>query len=395
MRKVARAWNVLCFAVIAGCFLCGMAWAVSICGSCGYECSDDARFCSHCGGGIEVEGRKSDVGDQGDASVQEDISAGEFGAEDGQVRLAPVRVESVKAEMREAQKYAKQGRVELGELFARNAFALNMLAGDDHDKLRSKSMIKFLKSCEVKAKNGRRVCPECRGSGKAVMSAHTLGDRTVKFEAAGMRCKRCGGTGKIRGQLTMDERKYRLGTSMEEYRTLQNSRGMVPEGLVWIPAAIATGLDVRQRVVLKRALPPVCSRCMGLGRIDCSTCKGTGIVECRAKGCRDGYVESESGVTRLGGSSSRSERAGIRAKCKECGGSGVISCKKCSGIGNLLCKSCNGSGRAKICDKCSGKGLNTCRRCGGTGIYRDKACSYCRETGSIECSSCGGTGRRQ
>ncbi len=378
-------WRAFCLAVFAGCFLCGMAWAVSICGSCGYENGDDARFCSHCGGGIGKEQgeRKPEASAQADAPVQNVVSAG------------AIAIESVKAEMREAQKYAKRGHVELGDLFARNAFALNMLAGTDHGKRRSKAMIKFFKLCEVKAKSGRRDCPECRGSGKAVMSAHTLGDRTIKFEAAGMRCKRCGGSGKISGKLTMDERKYRIGTAIEEYRTLQNSRGMVPEGLVWLPAESADGLDVRQRVVLKRALPPVCSHCMGLGRIDCSTCKGDGVVECRAKDCRNGYVESESDVNRLGGSSFRSERAGVRAKCAECGGSGVISCKKCSGVGSFLCKYCNGSGRAEICEKCRGKGLVLCRRCGGSGVYRDKACPYCREAGSIECSSCGGTGRRQ
>ena len=394
-------WLALILIAVAGCFVCGMAWAFSICGSCGYENSDDARFCSHCGGVIvkgnlaggeeqraNFEEQKAESGESRAKAESQDVILLEDASE------GIITVESVKAEMRMAQKYAKQGRVELGEFFARNAFALNMLVGDDKEKDRSNAIIKFLKVCEINAKSGTRRCPDCQGSGNAVMSASTLGDRSHRFETAGMHCRRCGGSGKISGKLTIDERKYRLSTALEEYRTLQQSRGMESEGLVWIPASSVAGMGLRDRVTLKRSLPPVCASCMGLGRKDCSACKGRGIVKCSAKGCKNGYVESESTMNRIGGSL-RSEDSEHRVKCTQCRGTGMQSCTKCSGVGSFLCKSCNGSGRAELCDKCNGKGLNRCKRCGGSGIYRDKACSYCQGLGIVECSSCGGTGRRQ
>ncbi len=408
-RVASGKWLVFCLAVVAGCFLCCTAWAFSICGSCGYENGDEARFCSHCGGAIsggqgadgkerraESKERRAESKERKGESAQaeREVRGRSVPVQNGDASKSVINVASVKEEMRMAQKYARQGRIELGELFARNAFALNMLAGDDVNEGRSKAVLKFLKSCEVSSKSGRRRCPECSGSGKAVMSARGLGDRSVKIETASMRCKGCGGSGRINGQLNMDERKYRISTALEEYRTLQQSRGMKPEGLVWVPADSAEKIGLRDRVTLKRALPPVCAHCMGLGRDDCSTCNGRGIVECSVKGCRNGYVESESTVNRLGGSL-RSEHSGGRSKCSKCRGTGVQSCTKCSGSGSFLCKSCSGSGRAEICNKCRGKGLNICRRCGGSGVYRDKACSYCQEMGSIECSSCGGTGRRQ
>ena len=383
--------KVFCLAVVVLCFLCGMAWAVSICGSCGYENGDEARFCSHCGGKVGEIMQNDERGTMKQGEGEEE-SGEESESEAGQPEGVPVQ--SVKAEMRTAQKYAKQGKFELARLFARNAFALNMLAGEDAENVRSKAILKFLNLCELKSHSGRRGCPECKGSGKAVLTANTLGDRSVRMETAGMRCKHCGGSGRISGKLSMDERKYRKGTALEEYRRLQNSRGMLPEGPAWVPAASVSGLGLMEKVILKRSLPPVCSRCMGVGRQDCSACRGRGIVKCRAKDCVNGYVESDSNVNRLGGLGVRSAHVGIGAKCNECSGSGLQSCEKCSGSGSFLCKSCNGSGRADICDKCSGKGLNQCRRCGGSGIYRDKACSYCQEMGSIECSSCGGTGRR-
>jgi len=385
--------------VMAVCFMCSAAYAISICGKCGYENSDDARFCSHCGGRFGGKSGGADDGspergaatamDSGDA---EEVSVGGDSDLSGQKQL--IAVDVVVAEMQTAQKYFKRGKIELAELFAHNALAMNLLTGEGSGE-RNDAIMKFLRSCSASAGQARRRCPSCNGSGKAVMSARGLGNSRVSLNTSGMRCRICNGSGYVRGGMTVDERKYRIGAAIEEYRTLQQSRGMSPEGLVWLPAESASNLDFRSLIVLKRAVPPLCSKCMGVGRTDCKSCKGLGVVECRAKGCVNGFVESESRISRIGGSNIEEDKNRRRQKCSVCKGTGLQTCRKCSGSGSFICKQCNGSGHAEICEKCRGKGLVLCRRCNGSGVYRDKACPYCHETGSMECSSCGGTGRRR
>lgn len=377
--------------IMAVCFFCSAVFAITVCGRCGYENSDDARFCSHCGGRF---GGKPGVVDSVGAdkvAAGETKVAGDAGSS-GQKSL--IEVDDVVAEMRKAREYSRQGRIELAELFARNALALNLLTGEDSGE-RNDAIMKFLRLCSASAGQARRRCPSCKGSGNAVMSARRLESSRVNFNTSGMRCKVCNGSGYVCGGMTIDERKYRIGVAIEEYRTLQQSRGMITEGLVWIPAARTSDLDFRSLIILKRAVPPLCSKCMGLGRTDCTSCKGHGVVECRAKGCVNGFVESESRISRIGGSNIEEDKNRRKQKCSVCDGTGLQTCKKCSGRGSFICKQCNGSGHAELCKKCRGKGFILCRRCGGSGVYHDKACSYCQEAGSIECSSCGGTGRRR
>jgi len=409
MRRISNIklkWRMLRFTAlvfVVFSIFCGAAFAISICGSCGYESDDGAKFCSHCGAGLGEKSKGISGGDEpsGDAKISgEDVGSVANEAEGGShadvdADKEAIALKDAVAEMKQAKSSLKKGKPELASLFARNALALNMLAGEDQGGARYKSIISFITKCSHASERGSRRCPSCGGSGKVVMSAHLLENSRVSVNTSGMRCRFCNGSGVVRGELTFSERKARVGAAREEYRTLQQSRGLRPEALAWVPADLESGLDIRSVVVIKRAVPEFCSYCLGLGRVDCKTCKGIGVVTCRAKGCHGGYIESDSNVSRLGGGSLSGHQGSRTAKCPECHGTGMQTCKNCDGSRSFMCKHCNGSGYADICKKCKGKGLVLCRHCGGSGVYRDKACPYCQKEGSIECSACGGTGRRR
>ena len=390
--------------VLAICVLCGSglgAMAVTICGACGYENADTAKFCSHCG--EKLTGKKHGKAPRKKAAAA-DAAASEAASPKGDAAEAdtlngPLSIENLRDEMKMADLYTGRHKYEVAILFAQNALAFNMILPKD-DNARYKAIMNHIRQYKNAASTARNVCPDCNGSGVAVLNAHTIGSvdsATFGVKTAGMRCKRCGGTGYIRGGLTVDERQHSIGMAFEEYRTIQQSRGMVPVGQVWVPKDVVDKLGVRQRVALKRAVPPVCSRCMGLGRVSCKECHGFGVVRCRAKGCVDGYVEDRDTSTKRSIGSGRvlKSHSVNSHKCTVCHGTGLVQCEKCMGKGSFVCKHCNGSGCAPLCSKCAGEGIVKCRRCRGTGKYRGKVCPYCHGEGIAECSSCNGTGRRK
>lgn len=399
-----RLWKAVLLAVVVLPF-CGVTLlAAVICGACGYENSDTARFCSHCGEKLVVHagsGKKArkqarrTVAASEDASVSDNRGSGVAKKAEGSGLIS---MDELRREMLLADQYASQHKYDLAVLFARNALAFNILAGDDSENARYKAIMTHLQRYQDAAATARNRCPDCNGSGVAVLQAHSMSTSAFGVKTAGMRCKRCGGTGFIRGGLTINERKHSIGIAVEEYRTIQQSRKMVPLGQVWVPENISEELDVRSRVALKRAVAPVCSDCLGLGRTECKECHGRGVVRCRAKGCVDGYVEDRDTRERRRIGSGRmriSNKTSGRHKCSVCHGTGLVQCEKCSGKGSFICKHCNGSGHAPLCGKCDGTGIVKCRRCRGTGQYRGKTCPYCHGEGIAECSSCGGTGRRK
>ncbi len=388
---------------------CSVLYAISVCGSCGYENSDDARFCSHCGAKlVHTDSVGGDKGDQPATDSEHGSNRAVDMVSEATVKMSAIKEGSkslvklgvVKGEMRKANDYSKQGAWEMAELFAHNAQALNLLTAQKGRDARYQLIASFLEKCRRSAMHAKYVCPDCKGTGEAVMSGHLLNGNSLSMRAAGMRCRRCGGRGYILGSLTVDERKRRIGVAREKYRTQQQNSGKELVGLVWVPPAVVKQLDLRTRVALKRALPPLCPHCLGLGLMQCKKCKGRGTVVCRAKGCHDGYVEDRSQSGHLSDSGRHSSGSiGInrtgRHKCTVCHGTGLQTCKECSGTGSFVCKYCNGSGVAPICRKCSGEGIIACRHCAGSGKYRGKECPYCRGQGIVECPSCNGTGRRR
>ena len=390
--RLSSGWGAVGLTALLSLLLCGIAYAITICGSCGYESRDDARFCSHCGGQLKsgsVTPRPAPEVPKPDAG--EPKKPVEVPKADSDALISP---DAVVEDMRTARVQLEAERVVLARMFARNALALNLLAGDDPGEARSKAILDFLGKCDRLTGLVRRKCTACEGTGRAVMSAYSLDGSTTDLTVTGRMCAQCKGVGIVRGRETVDERKYRQGQANDKYQTVQQSRGRLPVGLAWVPADCVEKLDVQETVKLKRAIPPACSRCSGVGRDDCSDCRGTGQVKCEGDDCERGWVERESLGGRIGGY--RSEGKSIhKVRCDVCKGTGLDRCEDCSGTGTFLCKTCNGEGFAKQCSKCGGAGLATCRRCSGSRVYRGVECTYCRGEGVSECSSCGGTGRKR
>ena len=390
--RINKGWRTVGFSALFCLLLCGVAAAITICGSCGYESGNEARFCSHCGGKLQsgsvtprplVGGAKPEKSDQ---KVEP-----ERPKTDPNALISP---EAVTEDMRTARVQLEAERVALARLFARNALALNLLAGEDPGEVRSKAILKFLDQCDRLSGLVRRKCTGCDGTGRAVMRAYSLDGSTTDLSVTGRMCEHCKGIGIVRGRETVDERKYRQGQAGDKYLTTQQSRGRLPVGAAWAPAASVEKLGVKESVMLKRAIPPACSRCFGVGRDDCSDCRGTGKVKCEGDDCEQGWVERESLGGRIGGY--RTDGKSIhKVRCEVCKGSGLGRCEDCSSTGTFLCKTCNGEGFAKQCSKCGGAGLSACRRCSGSRTYRGEECTYCRGEGVAECSSCGGTGRKR
>ncbi len=372
--------------VVVGILLAAsLALAVNICGSCGYEAAENDVFCSHCGARLAQEVKPSETPNA--QSNQESPGVDE----------APgvLNVELVKADMRTAQSFYEEKQFELAHLFARNALALNPVVGVDAGAERSKAIISFIDRCKHYMGVVQHGCPVCGGTGKGVLTTHALDGKSHEFRGVGQNCNRCGGRGKIQGKETTDERRFRQGKANERYRTLRQSAGQVPVGLVWLPSNIASGLTVKQKVAFKRAIPPSCERCAGLGRVDCSVCKGGGNIPCRGKGCDNGWVEVEHSSKLKGSKLGDSSLSGIKSKCSSCQGTGKVPCKRCNGEGSFVCKGCNGSGLANRCSRCSALGCIECRRCKGAGVLDAKTCDRCHGEKIEECSYCSGAGRKQ
>lgn len=152
----------------------------------------------------------------------------------------------------------------------------------------------------------------------------------------------------------------RLQTQYEE-RTLSrqsepygggtvDDRG-VPPGPWDLPARRPTDFEERTEKLRVPHTEQVgmCSRCAGLGRIDCQPCNGTGRANCtwcHGKGYRE-EMELRSGTDAQG--NQRTGHVSVRKDCTHCH-QGKVTCNSCNGNGRVTCSSCQGSGRVKTYD---------------------------------------------
>jgi len=334
---------------------CVGAWALTICRQCGHEAAVDATDCGHCGAAVPVT--VPDAPARPETDTAEDRPVADWARELATEDLA------------EARQLHEAGEFETARLFCRNALALNLLtkAGPEQD-IRAARIMAMIEACEQADLWEQAMCDVCGGRQG--------------------QCRRCGGSGRLRRRQTIDERKYRRGQALQRYRLLQQGRMRIATGEVWVPAAFAASLSVRDRVALRRATASGCRACMGFGRADCRTCSGAGVIPCRAAGCEQGVVT----VTRegLGGSPGLP----ARVACTRCQGLAVTGCEPCGAAGNTLCGRCDGSGLPDGCRRCGGDGFATCGRCRGTGEVRGQPCGACRREGVEVCRTCGGTGYR-
>jgi len=285
--------------------------------------------------------------------------------------------------------YLGKGDPELARLFFKNAAALQSLTDSRDDAPYSAQLAGFIKMCEKPRLSVKRTCHNCGGTGKMRMKITSLKGEVSYQNVYGKFCPECDGRGCVLTSGTVDDWKYRKGTALREYGTIQQSRRYIPQGDAWIPADFVDVLSVRQAVSLRRAVAPPCPACMGIGRMDCRKCNGTGGLKCPNRECVNGMVEVESGGQLTKTTIMRTE------KCETCHGTGFVSCGECNGGGSVLCSKCNGLGERAACRKCSGEGLIRCRRCGGTGQYRGALCQSCRGDRIAVCPSCNGDGRRR
>jgi len=352
---------------------------VLVCPECGYENPEDGVACVHCKG--KLTPRKAKDPDQS--------SGGDSGVRAPSARIQYVSTDVVEDEIRVAQKQFEAGDLEVANLFARNAAALEFLANPAEKGDRAERIAEVRRKTETGGMKLSRKCPACGGTGKTYMESSGLDGKQTNIEIAGRSCKTCGGSGNVMKSATMDERKFRLGRAMKQYNADQHGRKYVAVGGAWIPVELEGKLSQKQMIRLKGAIAAPCADCMGLGRIDCTKCKGQGEIKCTVKGCVGGKVEVEEAGKIV------KDKMKRMIKCRICNGTGFVPCVDCRGIGNTVCKKCNGSGERPSCVKCGGRGLIACKRCQGNGSVKDIVCADCKGEGYQECTACNGDGKKK
>ena len=292
----------------------------------------------------------------------------------------------------------KANRKGLALLFAENSLALNRVSGGSRDERtdRADRIRNLTRRAGDSLTQTKRECLLCEGSGKRELARKGLRREGKKEEVrlvkSNLDCKSCSGRGYVWGKSSMADKVEAQGRAKARYIEIQNSRGFMPVGLVWIPEGWEDQLSLRETVALKRAISSPCKTCSGVGRDDCRKCDSAGYVKCDAKNCENGMVvvpRSSNFEDGLKGTS-----LSHRKECKICRGSARRDCKECRAKGSLLCKKCNGSGLPERCDKCQTSGLVECSRCDGSGVYKDEDCQTCEAGGKTMCSTYKGSGRR-
>ena len=86
-------------------------------------------------------------------------------------------------------------------------------------------------------------------------------------------------------------------------------------------------------------LPP-CRKCGWSGVERCRKCKGDGFAECRGRGCKSGWIVTESTERASGGR----KKPPTVSPCPECHGFGKVECPDCDGCRGVQCQSCKGVG---------------------------------------------------
>ncbi len=209
----------------------------------------------------------------------------------------------------------------------RNAQALSLIVQRDPDfDNRSKIIHDSLAMIEAALQSTPLVqtCSECAGTGRVQIELRSLvGTQPTKGGPVGTKiCTTCRGSKTVSKILDAAARQEQEKEAERAYGDAQApTRTQI--GLTWVPAAVATHLRPRLRVILIRSrMSNVCTVCNGNKKPDCYRCNGTGQ----------------------------------KKACLNCGGNGVRSC---------YC-----GGRRDACPMCSGAGETLCMACIGTGLSR-------------------------
>lgn len=317
--------------------------------------------------------------------------------------IGPAAAEGVRICAREGMQQLKDGHPEIAHVLLDNALALASLHPDALTPEQGKTLLEGTRRCDEQLSRILGECPSCQGSGRASMNLTSLGGSagaTQSTMASSIRCRACGGSGRVMRRRTVAERKTAQAAGESAAETVFRTLGFTQEGNAWVPQSLAPLLDIRLRCRLRHAAASPCAQCRGFGGEDCRKCGATGYVPCKAKGCQEGFITEEATNTL----DSKAAAIKKRKPCPECGGTAKVPCATCQGRGMQTCTRCNGSGKRAVCATCGGDGYSPCRTCDGSGKAKargradaspDTPCAVCDGSGLVFCRSCHGDGHAQ
>ena len=294
----------------------------------------------------------------------------------------------------------KDGHPEIAHVLFDNALALASLHPDALTPEQGAKLLEETRRCDDLLSRILGDCPACQGSGRASMTATSLGGSagsTQSTIASGIACRACNGSGRAARRRTIAERKAAQAAGRNAAETTFRALGFAQDGQAWVPQPLLPLLDTRLRCRLRHAAAAPCTQCQGFGLDDCRKCGATGYVPCKAKGCQEGWIVEDA----LNTLDSKSAALKKRKPCPVCNGSAKVPCASCQGRGAQTCARCNGSGQRAACATCGGDGFATCRVCDGSGKAKargradaaaDTPCAACEGTGIVFCRSCHGDG---
>jgi hypothetical protein len=368
-------WVIGIVAVLAAC-LAGAAWGLTICGACGYEAAEGATVCDHC---------KARLPAPAVAAATSDVAAA-FSAGAADTNLAGSAFAAARADVQ----WARERQVErpAAALAAyQNALAILGVTGSVPADA-GRTVADGIRQCRTALKVVTQPCPACKGTGRYTYRVEALAGEGGTREANGVACRTCGGSGHMpvpRGTAAV---RILIEQSYADFALAARAAGRVEMGRAWVPADWPARLTLRQTAAVRRAWPPSCAACGGLGREDCRACGGKGRVPCNGEGCKQGWVD------RLPSNTLTPKTAlKIREPCPVCQGTANMPCAACRGEGFGVCRVCGSSGQLPDCRTCGGEGVRTCTRCKGAGVFgAGAACPDCRGQGLTLCPACHGDG---
>lgn len=375
--------------------LCAALTALSalvVCPKCGYEQPAGAMKCSHCGAALPKT-----------ETVIKKTTA----------PIKPTWTIAADEDWKKATEAASQNKLWLAWFYARNAYALNVIAENAHSD-RATTLISLTENLEKQLRAATTPCPSCLGTGHTNVHIKASSGREQIIHSETTICSRCNGTKTLPVVVRADVLNHARAQIKREYDALQKDRGWNAIENVWLPPDLARDLTLRERVQLLHALGSPCLDCAGMGNSACTKCDGAGWVKCSNMECVAGTMPcpdcNGTGKPNLKAAraatttttSSRYVSAGMycqtcsgtgRVTCRICKGQASLVCPTCNGRAVLVCKTCNGNGQNPICTVCKGDGTMPCNQCRGTGKIRDAACSACNGEGKLLCTTCKGVGR--
>ena len=385
-----------------------------ICSSCGREAStEDAKVCGHCQTPFPKSEAKAPAAPEPAQPAMGNLElAGEGDA------FQAVKAELDFARKLDAQSANRDGtgrRPNVAFFHYHNALAMASLAKITDQRMRDALSSSVHRSLSEVTHFSEK-CPACKGARVFVQRPPDIGQGAGRLGAHDylskkVPCPLCGAKGVLPGYRNYANMTRFLAEGRREFDSMHQAAGDKKVGYAWVPAALAEGMNVRDRAAVASAYGAPCPKCGWTGLEACQACKGDGVVACKAVGCKNGFVEATKQNGLGGGSVGRSSgRSGQRQQqnenkevrpCDNCSGTALVTCEACSGARLQPCRKCNGEGLAPVCTRCSGTGLMNCRKCSGSGRYRrpglkseEEDCPDCRGLGEVNCQGCNGLGRR-